>query len=144
MKVNAIPAGYHTVTPYLTINGAADLIEFLKLAFAAHEKERITQPDGTIGHAEVIVGNSVIMLGEPKGECKPMGGTFYVYVDDVDDVYQRSLAAGASSEVAPANQFWGDRMATVHDRFGNVWHVATRVEEVSTEELQRRIATMAG
>lgn len=144
MKVNTIPAGYHTVTPYLTIAGAADLIEFLKQAFAAREKECITLPDGTIGHAEVIVGDSVIMLGEPKAECKPMGGAFYLYVEEVDAVYQRALAAGASSAMAPANQFWGDRMATVHDRFGNIWHISTRIEEVSSEELQRRIAAMAG
>ncbi len=144
MKTNTIPAGYHTVTPYLTVTGAADLIEFLKQAFAASEKERFTQPDGTIGHAEVIVGDSVIMLGEPKGECKPMGGAFYLYVEEVDRVYQRALTAGASSAMAPANQFWGDRTATVHDRFGNIWHLATRVEEVSGEELQQRIAAMAG
>lgn len=144
MKANSIPTGYHTVTPYLTVAGAADLIEFLKQAFAAREKERITQPDGTIGHAEVIIGNSVIMLGEPKAECKPMSGSFYLYVEEVDGVYQRALTAGASSAMAPANQFWGDRMATVNDRFGNIWHVATRIEQVSTEELQRRIAAMAG
>jgi len=144
MKVNTIPAGYHTITPYLTVADAADLIEFLKQAFAAREKERITQPDGTIGHAEVIVGDSVIMLGEPQGECKPMGAAFYLYMEEVDTVYQRALAAGASSAMAPTDQFWGDRMATVHDRFGNIWHLATRVEEVSPEELQRRIAAMAG
>lgn len=144
MKTNTIPTGYHTVTPYLTVAGASGLIEFLKQAFAAREKERITQPDGTIGHAEVIVGDSVIMLGEPKGECKPMGGSFYLYMEEVDTVYQRALAAGASSAMAPADQFWGDRTATVHDRFGNIWHLATRVEEVSPEELQRRIAAMAG
>ncbi|MDR3542645.1 MAG: VOC family protein [Desulfosporosinus sp.] len=144
MKNKSIPEGYHTVTPYLTVTDAADLIEFLKQAFAAREKERFTQPDGAIGHAEVIVGNSVIMLGEPKGECRPMSGAFYLYVEDVDAVYQCTLAAGASSAMAPADQFWGDRTATVHDRFGNIWHLATRIEEVSPEELQRRIATMAG
>ncbi len=144
MKTNTIPEGYHAVTPYLTVAGAAALIEFLKQAFAASEKERFTQPDGTIGHAEVIIGDSVIMLGEPKGECKPMGGAFYLYVAEVDTVYQSALAAGASSLVAPADQFWGDRTATVNDRFGNIWHLATRVEEVSPEELQRRLAAMAG
>jgi PhnB protein len=144
MKTNTIPTGYHTVTPYLTISGAADLIEFLKQAFAAREKERITQADGTISHAEVIVGDSVIMLGEPKGACKPMGGAFYLYVEEVDAVYLRALAAGADSAMAPADQFWGDRTATVHDRFGNIWHLATRVEEVSHQELERRITAMAG
>ncbi|OQX19849.1 MAG: glyoxalase [Desulfobulbaceae bacterium A2] len=144
MKVKAIPAGYHTVTPYLTVTGAADLIEFLKQAFTAREKERFTRPDGAIGHAEVIIGDSVIMLGEPKGECGPMGGALYLYVEDVDAVYQSALAAGASSGMAPADQFWGDRTATVNDRFGNIWHLATRVEDVSFEELQRRMAAMAG
>jgi len=140
MQVTAIPAGYHTVTPYLTVSGAADLIAFLKQAFAAQEKERITLPDGTITHAEVIIGDSVIMLSDPMGECKPMGGAFYLYVEEVDAVYQRALAAGATATMAPANQFWGDRMATVHDRFGNIWHAATRVEDVSQEEIERRIA----
>ena len=144
MKTTTIPAGYHTVTPYLTVSGAAALIDFLKEAFAAHEKERFTQPDGTIGHAEVIVGDSVIMLGEPKKDCQPMAGAFYLYVDEVDTVYRRALAAGATSAMEPANQFWGDRTATVHDRFGNIWHLATRVEEVSQQEIERRIAAMAG
>ncbi|MBU1567146.1 MAG: VOC family protein [Proteobacteria bacterium] len=144
MKSNTIPAGYHTVTPYLTVLCATDLIEFLKQAFEAREKERFTQPDGTIGHAEVIVGDSVIMLGEPKNDCKPMAGAFYLYVDEVDAIYQRALTAGATSAMEPTNQFWGDRTATVHDRFGNIWHVATRFDDVSHEELERRIAAMAG
>ncbi|OQX20350.1 MAG: glyoxalase [Desulfobulbaceae bacterium A2] len=145
MSVQTIPAGYHTVTPYLTIAGAAELIEFLKQAFQAREKERFMRPDGCIGHAEVIIGDSVIMLGEPKGgECGPMPGALYLYVEDVDSMYQRALNAGASSDLAPTDQFWGDRTATVHDRFGNIWHLATRVEEVSHEELQRRLAALAG
>jgi PhnB protein len=144
MRSNTIPAGYHTVTPYLTVFGAADLIKFLKQAFEAGEKERFTQPDGTIGHAEVIVGDSVIMLGEPKKDCKPMTGSFYLYVDEVDVVYQRALTAGATSAMEPIDQFWGDRTAAVHDRFGNIWHVATRIEDVSHEELDRRIIAMAG
>lgn len=144
MQITAIPAGYHTVTPYLTVSGAADLIEFLKQAFAAEEKERIALADGTIAHAEVMMGDSVIMLSDPMGEGKPMGGAFYLYVEEVDAVYQRALAAGATATVAPANQFWGDRTATVHDRFGNIWHLATRVEEVSQEEVERRIAAMVG
>ncbi len=144
MKATTIPSGYHAVTPYLTILGAADLIAFLKKAFAASERERITQPDGTISHAEVIIGDSVIMLGEPKEECKPMPGAFYLYVDEVDAAYQLALTAGATSDVEPADRFWGDRTATVHDRFGNTWHIATRIEDVSHEELERRIAAMAG
>jgi PhnB protein len=144
MKNTTIPSGYHTITPYLTILGAADLMGFLKRAFAAREKECFTQPDGTIGHAEMIIGDSIIMLGEPKKDCKPMAGSFYLYVDKVDAVYQQALTAGATSAMEPANQFWGDRIATVHDRFGNIWHVATRIEDVSHEELKRRIAAMEG
>lgn len=143
MQITAIPAGYHSVTPYLTVSGAADLIEFLKQAFAAKEKECIALADGTIAHAEVMIGDSVIMLCDPMGEGQPMGGAFYLYVEEVDAVYQRALAAGATATVAPANQFWGDRTATVHDRFGNIWHLATRVEEVLQEEVERRIAAMA-
>ena len=144
MKATTIPAGYHTVTSYLTVSGAADLIAFLKQAFAACEKECFTQPDGTIGHAEVNIGDSVIMMGEPKKDCKPMAGAFYLYMDEVDAVYKRALTAGATSAMEPANQFWGDRTATVHDRFGNIWHIATRIEDVSPEELKKRIAAMAG
>ena len=144
MTNNSMPTGYHTVTPYLTVSGAADLIQFLKQAFGAREKERFAQPDGTIGHAEVIIGDSVIMLSDPMKDCKPMAGTFYLYVDEVDVVYQRAKSAGATSVAEPADQFWGDRTATVHDRFGNIWHIASRVEDVSPEELARRVAAMAG
>ena len=141
MSVRPISEGYHTVTPYLTVPGAAELIEFLKVAFNAREKERIMGPDGVIGHAEVIIGDSVIMLADPKGgDCGPMPGAFYLYVDAVDAVYNRALEAGATSTMAPADQFWGDRLAAVKDRFGNVWNLATHVEEVSAEELQRRMA----
>ena len=143
MKATTIPAGYHTVTSYLIVQGAAELIEFLKQAFAAHEKERFTQPDGTIGHAEVTIGDSVIMLGEPKKDCRPMPAAFYLYVDEVDAIHQRALATGATSAMEPVNQFWGDRTATVNDRFGNIWHLATRIEDVSQEEIGRRIAAMA-
>lgn len=139
MKSNAIPTDYNTVTPYLTVTGAGEFIEFLKAAFSAREKERFST-DGTIGHAEVMIGDSVIMLSEPAGDCRPMAGSFYLYLGDVDAVYQQALSAGASSTAAPTDQFWGDRTATVHDRFGNIWHLATRIENVSLEEVQRRMA----
>lgn len=143
MSKNQTPEGYHTVTPYLAVAGAAELIEFMKQAFQAREKERIDRPDGTVGHAEVIIGDSVIMLGEPK-ECGAMPGALYLYVPDVDAVYRCALEAGATSTMAPADQFWGDRLAVVKDRFGNVWEVATRVEDVAPEELQRRMAALSG
>lgn len=139
MSVKPIPEGYHTVTPYLAVHGAAELIEFLKMVFDAHEKERIMRPDGSVGHAEVIIGDSVIMLGEPKGACGPMPGALYLYVDDVDAVHKRALEAGATSTMAPADQFWGDRLGAVRDRFGNDWQLAMHFEDVSAEELQRRM-----
>lgn len=140
MTVQPVPGGYHTVTPYLTVQGAAELIEFLQQAFDAQEKERFTQPDGTIGHAEVRIGNSIIMLGEPKDDCRPMPGAFYLYVADADMVYKCALKAGATSVMEPADQFWGDRQGGVRDRFGNLWWIATRVEDVTATELERRMA----
>jgi len=141
MSVKPIPEGYHSVTPFLTVTGAAELIEFLKQAFQAREKERVTLPDGSLAHAEVWIGDSIIMLGEPMGgACVSMPGAFYLYVDDMDAVYRRALEAGATSTMAPADQFWGDRLGAVKDRFGNVWNLATHVEDVSEEELQRRMA----
>lgn len=140
MSVKTIPEGYHTVTPFLTIPGAAELIDFLKTAFHAHEKERISMPDGSLAHAEVWIGNSIIMLGEPTGECVTMPGAFFLYVDDMESAYKRALEAGATSTMEPADQFWGDRLAAVKDRFGNIWNLATHVEDVSEEELQRRMA----
>jgi PhnB protein len=141
MSVKPIPAGYHTVTPFLTVAGAVELIEFLKQAFDAREKERVMMPNGALAHAEVILGDSIIMLGEPMGgDCVPMPGSFYLYVADMDAAYQRALEAGATSTMAPADMFWGDRLAAVKDRFGNIWNLATHVEDVSAEELQRRMA----
>lgn len=140
MKKNAIPAGYHTVTPYLTVTGAGEFIELLKAAFSAREKERFSHADGTIGHAEMIIGDSVLMLSDATGDCPPTAGTFYLYLEDVDGVYRQAVAAGARSTAAPADQFWGDRTATVKDRFGNIWHLATRIENLSLEDVQQRMA----
>ena len=140
MSVKTLPEGYHTVTPYLTVQGTEELIEFLKTVFDAQEKERIVRPDGAIGHAEVTIGDSVIMLGEASGNCGPMPGAFYIYVADADATYGRALEAGATSVMEPANQFWGDRMAGVRDRFGNIWQMATHVEDVPAEELTQRMA----
>jgi len=141
MSVKPIPEGYHTVTSFLTVRGAVELIEFLKMAFNAREKERIMMPNGALAHAEVIIGDSTIMLGEPMGgDCVPMPGAFYLYLEDMDAVYKRALEAGATSTMEPADQFWGDRLAAVKDRFGNIWNLATHVEDVSAEEMQRRMA----
>lgn len=141
MAAKPIPDGYHTVTPYLTVQGAAELIEFMKKAFDAREWERIMRPDGTVGHAEMRIGDSVVMLGEAKGEWQPMPGAIYLYVTDSDAVYQRALDAGAISVMAPADQFYGDRHGGVRDASGNIWWIATHVEDVPAEELKRRAET---
>jgi uncharacterized glyoxalase superfamily protein PhnB len=140
MAVKPIPDGYHTVTPYLTVQGVPKLLDFLKQAFAAQEIERMTQPDGTIGHAEVRIGDSVVMMGEASDEWKPMPGAIYLYVNDADAVYQRALQAGAISTMEPADQFYGDRSAGVKDPSGNYWWIATHKEDVPPEELKRRAA----
>ena len=143
MSAKPIPEGYRTVTPYLNIQGAAELIKFLQQAFDAGLKERIDGPDGTIVHAEVRIGDSIVMLSDPHGDCPQTPGSFYLYVADADATYRRALEAGATSVMEPANQFWGDRQGGVRDRFGNLWWIATRIEEVSGEELQRRMAALA-
>src|SRR6266511_6228386 len=109
MAVTPIPEGYHTVTPYLVVQGVPKLIDFLKQAFDAQEIMRMPRPDGTIMHAEVRVGDSAVMMGEARGEFKPMPGSLYLYVDDTDATYQRALQAGATSLMEPADQFYGDR-----------------------------------
>jgi PhnB protein len=138
MAVKPIPDGYHSITPYLTVHGADRLIVFLKKAFQAKETERIERPDGTVAHAEVRIGDSVVMIGEAWGDHKHMPGAIYLYVDDVDLAYRRALEAGADSLMEPADQFYGDRNGGVMDPVGNRWWIATHVEEVSTDELRRR------
>ena len=138
MAVKPIPDGYHSVTPYLTVQGAARLLEFLKHAFGGTVTEQIQQPDGTIGHAEVRIGDSVVMIADARGEWKPMCSAMYLYVDDADATYQRALQAGATSMMEPADQFYGDRHGGVTDPFGNFWWIATHVEDVSPDELAKR------
>ena len=108
MAVKPVPDRYHTVTPYLTVEGVPKLLDFVKRVFDATELERMSRPDGTIGHAEVRIGDSVVMMGEARGESKPMPGTLYAYVSDTDAVYKRALEAGAASLMEPADQFYGD------------------------------------
>ena len=138
MAVKSIPEGYHSVTPYLTVQGAATLLDFLKQAFAATEIHCMTRPDGTVGHAEVRIGDSVVMLAEAKGEWQPRPGALYLYVNDTDAAYQRALQAGATSLMEPADQFYGDRNAGVKDPVGNHWWIATHKEDVPPEELAKR------
>jgi len=138
MAVKPIPDGYHSVTPYLTIPGVAKLLDFLKQAFEAQELHRMPRPDGAIMHAEVRIGDSRVMMGEPMGGCQPMFGSLYLYVHDVDAVYKRALQAGATSTSEPADQFYGDRSAGIKDPVGNQWCIATHKEDVPPEEIVRR------
>jgi PhnB protein len=141
-----IPEGYHTATPYLIIGGAADAIEFYKKAFGATELFRFPAPDGKIGHAEIKIGDSPIMLADEYSEMgykspQTLGGSpvsLMIYVEDVDSVFDRAVAAGASVKEAVSDKFYGDRIGTLTDPFGHVWHVSTHKEDVSVEEMERR------
>jgi len=138
MAVKPIPDGYHSVTPYLTVDDPGEVIDFLKKAFDAQETYAMRDSSGKIRHAEVKVGNSMLMLGGAQGEWKARPGNFYLYVEDVDAVYKKAIAAGGKSISEPANQFYGDRHGGVQDSQGNTWWVATHIEDVSSEELERR------
>jgi PhnB protein len=139
-SVKPIPDGYHTVTPYMLVQSAEKLIDFLKKAFDAMETERFSMPDGTIGHAEVRLGDSVIMLAEAKGEeYKPSVSGIHLYAEDCDAVYKRALEAGAASVTQPMDQLYGDRSAGVKDPFGNYWWIATHTEDLSKEEIIKRM-----
>ena len=140
-SVKAKPDGYHTVTPYLTVRGVARLIDFVKQTFDAREIERHNGPDGSIRHAEMQIGDSKVMMGEAGGEWAPMPGVLYVYVPDVDATYRRALAAGATSLREPTDQFYGDRSGTVEDPFGHFWTLSTHVEDVSPDEIKKRMPT---
>ena len=138
--VKSVPDGYHTVTPYLLVQGADMLIDFVKKAFDAKETVRMSMPDGAIGHAEFRVGDSVIMLSEAQGgEYQPMPTRIYLYVENCDTTYKRALEAGATSIMQPSDQFYGDRSASIKDQFGNIWYIATHIEDLSKEELTKRM-----
>jgi len=139
MKVKAIPDGYHTVTPSMSVKDAGKLIDYMKRAFGATESMRMPGPGGVIWHAEVKIGDSDVMLSEAMNE-PPVQGSLFLYVKDVDAVYAKALEAGGTSLMKPENMFWGDRFARVKDPFGNLWGMATHVEEVSPEELPKRAA----
>jgi PhnB protein len=138
MPVKPIPKGYRTVTPYLVVSNAANLIEFLRKAFRGKELLRMPRPDGGVAHAEVKIGNSRVMMGEPMTGMDLMPAMLYLYVKDVDKVYKRALKAGATSLREPADQFYGDRNASVKDAFGNQWFIATHVEDITPEEMAKR------
>lgn len=137
-KVKPIPKGYHTVTPYLVVKGAAKLIEFLRKAFDAEVVDSMKMPGGVVAHAAVRIGDSMVMMGEAQGKWKPMPAMIYLYVKDVDATYRRALRVGAKSIMKPADQFWGDRHGGVKDAHGNQWWIATHLENVSPAEMKRR------
>jgi PhnB protein len=140
MAVKPIPDGYHSITPYLVVNGAAKLIDFAKQAFGAQEIMRMPGPNNTLGHAEIRIGDSVVMMADAGGGYPARAANLMLYVTNVDEVYRQALKAGAKSEREPADQFYGDRSAGVSDPAGNQWWIATHVEDVAPEEMARRAA----
>ena len=152
MAAKAIPDGYHSVTPYLIVDGAARAIEFYRQAFGATELYRLPGPGGSVAHAEVDIGNSRIILadGAPEAMAKSptaLGGTsigLVIYTEDADALFDRAVAAGATVTRPLATQFYGDRTGTVKDPFGHQWTLATHVEDVSPEEMNRRLSAMMG
>jgi len=137
MTAKHLPDGFRTVTPYLIVRGADRLIDFLKEAFGAGEIDRLTLADGKVMDATVRIGDSLIELGESSAEFPPRPGSLHLYVEDADALYERALAAGATSLWVPADRFYGDREAGVVDPFGNHWCIATHVRDVSPEELEQ-------
>jgi PhnB protein len=146
MATKAIPDGYRTATPYLIVKGAADAIDFYKRAFGATELLRMADPQGKVGHAEIKIGDSVIMLADEHPAMgyrgpRALGGSsvsILLYVEDVDEVFERAVKAGARAQRPVMDQFYGDRSGTLEDPFGHVWTVATHVEDVEPEEMKRR------
>jgi len=146
MAVKPIPDGYHTVTPYLAVDDAAEAIEYYKKAFGAKERVRMEAPGGKVGHAELEIGDSLVMLSDsfPQSSTrspKELGGTsasVFMYVEDVDAVVKQAVDAGATVTMEVADQFWGDRFGSVQDPFGHLWSISTHVEDVPPEEMAER------
>ncbi len=146
MAVKPIPEGYHALTPYISVDNAAEAIDFYKRAFGARERVRMDTPDGKIGHAELEIGDSLLMLADPFEQStarppKELGGTtagIFMYVEDVDAAVAQATEAGAAVTMPIEDMFWGDRFGTVTDPFGHVWQIATHKEDLSPEEIAER------
>lgn len=147
-KVDPVPAGYHTITPHLTIDGCAEAIDFYVKAFGAEERYRMPDPAGRIMHAEIQIGDSIVMMADSAPERgnkdpKMLGGAsggLMMYTPDVDAAFKRAVDAGCTVEMEPADMFWGDRFCAVKDPFGHSWSLATHIEDPSEEEMQRRMS----
>ena len=150
MAVKPVPEGYHTVTPYLVMKGASEAIDFYTKVFGAKEVVRMDGPGGSIGHAEIMIGDSFIMLADESPEMgfrgpESVGGTpvsLVIYIEDVDAVFARALAAGGTETKPLKDQFYGDRSGTITDPFGHVWTISTHKEDVSPEEMDKRMKEM--
>jgi PhnB protein len=149
-KVNPVPAGYHTVTPYISVKGAAKALEFYKRAFGAEVVVRMDMPDGRVGHAEITIGDSHVMLADEMPEMadavtrspQTLGGSTFglmIYMDDVDTRFKRAIEAGATVKRPVQDQFYGDRTGTLQDPFGHFWTIGTHVEDVPPAEMKRRM-----
>ena len=146
MATKPIPEGYHSVSPALAIEGATEALDFYKRAFGAKERSRMPGPEGRIAHAEIEIGDSVVMVSDPFPQStvrapSDLGGTtvgLFVYVEDVDAVFKQSVDAGASVVMPPEDMFWGDRFGTITDPYGHSWSFATHVEDVPPSEMEER------
>ena len=146
MATQPIPEGYSTISPYLAVDDAAEAIAYSKKAFGAQETVRMDAPDGKIGHAELKIGDSHVMLSDPFPQAsttppKELGGTsasIFMYVEDVDAVVQKAVDAGATVTMEVEDQFWGDRFGSITDPFGHIWSIATHVEDLTPEEIEER------
>lgn len=149
-KVRPVPEGYRTITPYLVVKGAAEALDFYAKAFGAEEVVRMPGPDGSVMHAEVKIGDSMLMLSGESPDCGQLGPvsrggttcTMMLYVEDCDASFKRAVDAGCTATQAPKDEMWGDRFAKVTDPFGHQWAFATHIEDVSPEEMQKRMAAM--
>jgi len=140
MTVNPVPEGYTTVTPWLISRDTARLIGYLKAAFDATELARVVLADGSIGHAEVRIGNAIVMLFDAKPDWPPTPGFLRLYVEDADAVHRRAVAAGGTSVTEVTHLYFGDRVGRVRDPLGNLWWIQTHVEDLTMEEMDRRLS----